>query len=70
RLLLFGITQGYRRRGVDALLLAEALEVIKRKGFKKIEFSWILEDNYPVQRIIKMVNGKLYKIYRIYETEM
>ncbi|MCK5286200.1 MAG: GNAT family N-acetyltransferase [Thermodesulfovibrionia bacterium] len=70
RLLLFGITQGYRRRGVDALLLAEALEIIKRKGFKKIEFSWILEDNYPVQRIIKMVNGKLYKIYRIYETEM
>ncbi len=70
RLLLLGIKQGYRRRGVDALLFLEGLKAIKRNGYKKIEFSWILEDNYPVQRIIETLKGKLFKKYRIYETEI
>ena len=70
RLLLLGITQGYRRRGVDALLFTEALKASKGKGYKKVEFSWILEDNYPAKRIIETMNGRLYKIYRIYETEI
>jgi len=32
-----------------------------------VEFSWILEDNLPTQRIVEMAGGRLYKIYRIYE---
>jgi hypothetical protein len=40
---------------------------VKKGGYKKVEFSWILEDNVPVKRLIDMVEGKLYKIYRIYE---
>ncbi len=70
RLLLLGIKKGFRRRGVDALLFIEGLRALKKTGYKKIEFSWILEDNYPVQRMVETFEGELYKKYRIYETEI
>lgn len=70
RLLLLGILEGFRKRGVDALLFTEAFRYGKGKGYRRVEFSWVLEDNYPVQNIIKMVNGRLYKRYRIYEMEI
>jgi GNAT superfamily N-acetyltransferase len=67
RLLLLGVQQGYRRRGVDAFLFLEGLKAIKKGGYEKIEFSWILEDNYIIQRVIESFQGKLYKKYRIFE---
>jgi GNAT superfamily N-acetyltransferase len=70
RLLLLGIKEGYRRRGVDALLFTEGLKAVKGKGYKRVEFSWVLEDNYPVRRLIENAEGKLYKRYRIYETKI
>ena len=67
RLLLLGIKRDYRNKGVDALLYREGFKSIKRGGYKRLEFSWILEDNIQVQRIVEMVGGSLYKKYRIYE---
>ncbi len=70
RLLLLGIKPEYRNRGVDALLYREGFRGIKKGKYKRLEFSWILEDNIPVQRIVEMVGGRLYKKYRIYEKEI
>jgi hypothetical protein len=70
RLLLLGIKGGFRKRGADALLFIEGLKALKKTGHKRVEFSWILEDNYPVQRIIEAVNGRLYKKYRVYERKI
>jgi len=67
RLLLLGIKSKYRNKGVDALLIREAFKGIKKGGYKRVEFSWVLEDNIPIQRIIEMADGRLYKKYRIYE---
>jgi hypothetical protein len=67
RLLLLGIKGEYRNKGVDALLYREGFDGIKKGNYKRLEFSWILEDNIPVQRIVEMVGGRLYKRYRIYE---
>jgi len=70
RLLLLGIKREYRNRGVDALLYREGFKGIKNGNYKKVEFSWILEDNIQVQRIVEMVGGALYKRYRIYEKDI
>lgn len=70
RLLLLGIKPEYRNKGVDALLYREGFSGIKKGGYRRLEFSWILEDNIPVQRIVEMVGGSLYKRYRIYEKEI
>lgn len=67
RLLLYGIKPEYRNRGVDALLFKEGHKNIIKGGYKRIEFSWILEDNIQVIRICEMFGAKLYKRYRIYE---
>lgn len=67
RLLLLGIKEEYRNRGVDALLFREGYKGIRRGNYKTVEFSWILEDNIPVIRIVEMFGGQLYKKYRIYE---
>jgi hypothetical protein len=37
------------------------------RGGKTAELSWILEDNYPVRKIIEAFGGIPYKTYRIYE---
>lgn len=70
RLLLLGIKREYRNKGVDALLIREGFKGIKKGGYKRVEFSWILEDNIPIQRIIEMADGRLYKKYRIYEKSL
>jgi hypothetical protein len=67
RLMILGIKEGYRRKGVDALLYREAFKGVKRLKYENVEFSWILEDNTPVQMSIKMIGGRHYKTYRVYD---
>jgi len=70
RILLLGINKQYRNKGVDALLFREGFKGIRSGGYRRVEFSWILEDNIPMQLIIDMVGGRLYKKYRIYERSL
>jgi hypothetical protein len=70
RLLLLGIKSEYRNRGVDALLFREGFKGVKKGKYKRVEFSWILEDNISVQRLVEMIGGKLYKKFRIYEKKL
>lgn len=70
RLLLLGVKREFRNKGVDALMFREAAKNRIKKNFekyKKIEFSWILEDNIPVIRLAQIFEAELYKRYRIYE---
>jgi GNAT superfamily N-acetyltransferase len=70
RLLLLGIKREYRNKGIEALLIRETFKGIIKGGYTKVEFSWILEDNIPIQRVIEMADGKLYKKYRIYDKSL
>ena len=70
RMLLLGTKAEYRNKGVDALMFREAFKGVKKGGYKRVDFSWILEDNIPVQRLIQMIGGSLYKKYRIYEKRL
>ena len=70
RMLLLGTKPEYRSRGVDALLFHEAFKGVKRGGYKRVEFSWILEENIPTQRLVEMIGGTHYKTFRIYEKKL
>ncbi len=70
RLLLLGIKAEYRNKGIDALLFKWGFKGIKKGNYKRVEFSWILEDNMPVIRISEAVGGRLYKKYRVYEKKI
>lgn len=67
RVLTLGVKASYRGRGIEAAMLTYGLRTGFRLGFKKIESSWILEDNTAVQRVIQLFGGKVYKTYRLYE---
>lgn len=67
RLMIMGVVKQHRQRGIEGLMYFEALKNAKRLGFKKCEFSWVLDDNIMTQRAAEMMGGKLYKKYRVYE---
>ena len=72
RLMLLGVKEKWRGRGIEALMIKKGFEGIKsfKDKYKNIEFSWILEDNLPIIYISEMIGGSVYKKYRIYEKEL
>jgi GNAT superfamily N-acetyltransferase len=70
RMMILGIKPEYRNKGVDAVLFREGFKGVRRGKYKRVEFSWILEDNINVIRQIEMIGSRLYKIYRIYEKQI
>jgi ribosomal protein S18 acetylase RimI-like enzyme len=67
RVLLLGVAQGYRRMGIDAALYLETFKEGMRKGYKRGEFSWILETNEAMIRPLERLGARHYKTYRVYD---
>lgn len=67
RLITLGVTAEHRKRGIEGVLIAEGLRVCLDLGFSWCEYSWILEDNELVKRAVRLMDGDLYKTYRMYE---
>jgi hypothetical protein len=70
RLTTHGIKEGYRKRGLDAILYLETLKTARRLGYTGGEISWTLEDNHLVNRAIESMGGRKYKTYRMYQREI
>jgi hypothetical protein len=70
RLLLLGVVAGYRKRGLEALLVREIHHRGAQAGFARAELSWVLEDNVVMNRTIVKAGGRHYKTYRIYEKRL
>jgi len=67
RLVLLGVLPEYRRRGVEALLLAQGWEAVHRLGYRGCEVGWILEENAVTRQATDRWNARLVKTYRLYE---
>jgi GNAT superfamily N-acetyltransferase len=67
RLMALGVKQGWRRRGVEAVLVVETIQRAHQLGYRGGEISWTLEDNDLVNRAIEAAGCKRTKTYRIYE---
>ncbi len=70
RVIVLGVLQQYRNRGVDAMLYLETMERAAKKGYHYGEASWIQETNTPMNRAAQMMNGDRYKTYRVYKKEL
>ena len=70
RVMAMGVTEEYRKKGIEGLLYLESFKAAVKKGYERAEMSWILEDNVLVQRGCELMGGKLYKKYRIYEKKI
>jgi hypothetical protein len=68
RLMALGIKEGYRRRGIDAVMIVDTIRRAHELGYAGGEISWTLEDNDLVNRVLESAGAKRSKTYRIYET--
>ncbi len=68
RLMIMGVIKDFRQKGIEGAMYYEALKNTQKLGYKKCEFSWILDDNIMTQRAAEMMGGKLYRRYRVYES--
>lgn len=70
RLLLLGVVAGYRKRGLEALLIREFHRRATGAGVQRVELSYVLEDNTVMNRTIAKVGARHYKTYRIFEKSL
>jgi hypothetical protein len=74
RLPLMGVRKEFSRslRGhkLPFQMIAAASAEARKLGYRRCEFSWILEDNMPMRRICEARGADLYKTYRIYRKDL
>lgn len=75
RVALMGIRREFARQAVAGSALPFLLVDAMRRsgigaGYQVAELGWILEDNWPIRRVIEAFGGKVYKTYRLYEKEL
>ncbi|MEW6365318.1 MAG: hypothetical protein AB1714_11880 [Acidobacteriota bacterium] len=70
RLALLGIVPGYRHPGLYPLLLLEIHARAKRAGYRRVEFSWILDNNRDINRPAEEMGCVRYKTYRLYAKDL
>ncbi len=66
RLAILGIKQGFRRRGIDSILMLDTVLNAQKLGWWGGEIGWTLEDNDLVNRAIELFGAKKSKTYRVY----
>jgi hypothetical protein len=67
RALIMGVLEEHRLKGVEACFFEEMIRLGVPKGFRWVELSWLLEDNYKVIRGVESMGGRLYRRYRIFD---
>ena len=67
RLLIMGMVEEYRGWGTDSVFYLETAREAVKRGYTRMEGSWILETNTVMNQTIERLGGKVYKTYRVYE---
>ena len=72
RVPLMGVLQRFQSTRLASQLAFMMVEFIRRDAVAKFgatrgEFGWVLDDNGPMRSVGEAINGKINKVYRIYE---
>jgi GNAT superfamily N-acetyltransferase len=70
RLLLLGVLPEFRNIGIYPLLLSELRRRALPRNYRRVEFSWVLEDNDNINRPLMAAGVSRYKTYRLYEKQL
>jgi len=70
RVLILGVLDEYRGKGIDALLYLALFRNGTELGITRAELSWILEDNQKMNQAIERMGGRMYRRYRLYDVEI
>lgn len=71
RVPLMGVRRQLGAGLLDRVLPLFLVEALRREalalGLKRIELSWVLEDNLPMRHLAEALGARVYKNYRVYE---
>jgi hypothetical protein len=67
RILTMGVIHKYQKRGIDNIFYIDTYNTGEKKGYTWAEMSWVLEDNYLMNRASEILGARVYKKYRVYE---
>jgi hypothetical protein len=68
RIVVLGVVPRFQRLGIDAVLYYEiGTRMVGDHRYTEGEASWVLEDNTMMNRAAEMMNGEIYKRYRLYD---
>jgi hypothetical protein len=74
RIPLMGVRKQYHDSLLGAALAFMVIQAAQpraiKRGLKKVELSWILEENKGMHDIIESIGGTIYKTYRIYSKDL
>jgi GNAT superfamily N-acetyltransferase len=70
RLLLLGVLPEARSLGLYPLLLSELHRQMAGTRYRRVEFSWVLEDNRDINQPAEMAGAVRYKTYRLYQKSL
>jgi predicted GNAT family acetyltransferase len=62
-----GIKKKYRGQGIGTCMNYHTLLEMKKRGYVSAEYGWIDENNIASCRAGEKIDGKPYKIYRVYK---
>ncbi len=66
RVVLLGVLEEYRKMGIEAVFFAQFIQAARENNLLGGEASWVLENNDMMVKAAENLNGKKYKVYRIY----
>ena len=70
RLLTLGVKKEFRGKGIELLLIKQAIQAAKKMGGEYGEVSWTLEDNVLINTPIEALGAELYRKYRLFEKKL
>lgn len=70
RVLTLGVLPQFRGLGLESLLIHKLHERMKVAPYRWGEFSFIMENNFKMRKVLENLGFKAYKRYRIYETNI
>jgi len=74
RVALMGVRQKFHTSSLAMALVFGLIEAVRvsgaTAGMQYLEMGWVLEDNFALLRLMRLLGGRRYKSYRIYEKSL
>jgi GNAT superfamily N-acetyltransferase len=68
--LVAGVLKAHRNKGIESAFGARIAKALLDSRYRRIEFSWMLESNFRVHRVLENSGAKVTKRWRVYEREI
>ncbi|KAB2909196.1 MAG: hypothetical protein LC102_00945 [Ignavibacteriales bacterium] len=67
RIVMLGVVKAWQGHGIDAIMYDNIIKQSAKIGIHFGDASWIVEDNLKMVRGAEMMEGELYKVFRVYD---